>query len=75
MKSISTMVIEEVTSLAYAEGEKRVKLRSVTDEDIESAFRLPPASVTMEIVMNGERAKWYENHLGEYVTLEIRRRG
>jgi hypothetical protein len=74
MKSVSTMVIEEVHALSYAAGEMRVVMRSVTDEEIEPAWILPPSAVKVELVCNGERAKWYRENLGEYVTLEVRKR-
>jgi hypothetical protein len=74
MKSISCMLIEEVCLLSYAENTSRVVLRSVTDEEISEGFKLPPGAVRLELTVTGERAKWYAAHLGDYVTLEVRKR-
>jgi hypothetical protein len=74
MKSVSTMVIEEVTSLAYHKGLCRVSMRSVTDEEIPEDRRLPPSAIALTILVSDDRAKWYAEHLGEYCTLEIRKR-
>ncbi len=73
MKSVSTMVIEKVSLLAYQKGLCQVEMRSVTDEEIPADRRLPPASISMTLTVDGERAKWYADHLGEYCTVEIRR--
>ena len=74
LKSVSTMVIEEVCSLAYQIGKKRILMRSVTEEEIPAQWQLPPGSIRMELDCTDQRAEWYMEHLGEYVTLEIRRR-
>jgi len=74
MKSVATMLIEEFHSLSYASGVSRIILRSVSDEDINPSWKLPPGALRVELQCDGERAKWYSEHLGEYVTLEIRRR-
>ena len=74
LKSVSTMLIEEVAALSYANGTKRITMRSLTEEEIRDCWQLPPGSVRLEIVCTGERARWYEEHLGEYVTMEVRRR-
>ncbi len=74
MKSLSTMLVEEVHSLSYATDTYRVILRSVTDEEIEPGFALPPAAVKVELVCTGERGKAYLARLGEYVTMELRKR-
>jgi hypothetical protein len=75
MKSVSTMLIEEVHSLSYASGACRIVLRSVTDEDISEAWQLPPGTVKLELVCTGERAQWYLERLGSYVTMELRKVG
>lgn len=74
MRSLATMVIEEVHALSYAADTYRVILRSVTDEEIAEPLRLPVAAVRTELVCTGERAKWYLANLGGYVTQENRRR-
>ena len=74
LKSVSTMVIEEVHSLSYQIGKKRIVMRSVTEEEIPDAWKLSPGSIRMELDCDSARAEWYQEHLGEYVTLEVRRR-
>jgi hypothetical protein len=74
MRSLATMLIEEVHALSYAADTYRVILRSVTDDEIAESAKLPPSSVRTEIVCVGERAKWYLEHLGGYVTQENRKR-
>lgn len=74
MKSQSTMLIEEVHKLSYQANAVRVILRNVTDEEIEAAWQLPPSAVRLEIVCHNDRAKWYMEHCGEYVTMDLRKR-
>ena len=74
MKSVSTMLVEEVHALYYAKDTYRVILRSVTDEEIDEVWKLPPSAIKMEMVCSGERAKYYRERLGEYVTMEVRKR-
>jgi hypothetical protein len=68
------MLVEEVHDLSYQRNVLRVILRSVTDDDIDPAFRLSPAAARIELYVEGERADQYRKLLGEYVTMKISRR-
>jgi hypothetical protein len=73
IKIVAQMIIEEVHQLSYAKSDRRVVLRNVTCEDIGESYRVVPGTTSMELIVDGERAIWFEQNCGEFVMLEIKK--